>query len=410
MPRKVSLPEGFQPNSASLWEKNAQTKTIGCKYRLVTPLFGGGVEPRYADPVTTVRASEIKGHLRFWWRALRGWQAGEDLKKLLELEEQIWGGVTESKSASPVTLHVETLSKGRDEAPFEKVPGKSFPKNKADVAPGYVAFPLQPTKDDPTFYSVKLGVRFKLVLTYSEEYDEEVRAALWAWETFGGIGARTRRGFGAVVPESFKPSTLEDIQRKLKDLIKGNAWPEGVPHLRPDSLLYLYKGSWRHLAEAYKNFRQWRNERRNNKPGRSKWPEPDEIRRLTKTHSLGHEPHHSVHKFPRGQFGLPIIFHFKDSRDGDPPDATLKGQGIERLASPLGFKPLGGKGPVLVYVLEWNRKLLERYVLDTPQGNKPVDVDLTPEEARSIEPLEAVGGETDPVLAFIEWLKQGGNE
>ncbi len=209
-----------------------------------------------------------------------------------------------------------------------------------------------------------------------------------------------------MVPEGFKPPSEQGIREKLRDLLKGDGWPEGVPHLRPDSLFYLYPGSWRNLAEAYKNFRQWRNGAR----GRSKWPEPDEIRRITRKNSPGHEPRHPVNKFPRGQFGLPIIFHFKDKDKGDPPDTTLKGQAYERLASPLGFKPYGEKGPVLVYVLEGNRKLPEPYILDTPMGPKQVSVELTPEEAREIEPLKAVGGETDPLRAFIEWLKQGGRK
>ena len=43
-------------------------------YTLLTPLFGGGVEPREADPVSVVRATAVRGHLRFWWRAVRGWR------------------------------------------------------------------------------------------------------------------------------------------------------------------------------------------------------------------------------------------------------------------------------------------------------------------------------------------------
>ena len=31
-------------------------------YTLLTPLFGGGVEPREADPVSVVRATAVRGH------------------------------------------------------------------------------------------------------------------------------------------------------------------------------------------------------------------------------------------------------------------------------------------------------------------------------------------------------------
>ncbi len=408
--RKVNLPENLNSANPGLWQENKKGYIKEQReYKLVTPLFGGGAKTRYADEVTTIRPSEIKGQLRFWWRALRSWQAGSSVKKLLEIEEDIWGGVAETKEASKVKLRIEVLDAGKGANPFERVQGKSFPRNHPNIAPAYVAFPLQPTKQDPTIYPVQVGVRFKLSLLFPREFKEEVKAALWAWETFGGIGGRTRRGFGAVVPKDFSPPSVGEIRSRLSKLIKGNVWPEGVPHLQPDSL-YLFKGSWQKLVEAYKNFRQWRDEgRERNKPGRSKWPEPDEIRRLTKTHSPRHEPHHPVHKFPRGQFGLPIIFHFKDKKNGDPDDTTLKGENFERLASPLGFKPLGERGPVLVYVLEGNRRLPEPYVLDAGRHFE-VDVELTPDEARNIKPLMAAGAEPDPIKAFIKWLEQGGKQ
>ena len=38
---------------------------------VITPLFGGGAEPGVADLLAPVRASSIRGHLRFWWRACK---------------------------------------------------------------------------------------------------------------------------------------------------------------------------------------------------------------------------------------------------------------------------------------------------------------------------------------------------
>src|SRR6266480_7976607 len=60
------------------------------EYKLITPLFGGGVEKSEADPVTIIRGTEIRGQLRFWWRACR---AGNytNVKDLKEAEDKIWG-------------------------------------------------------------------------------------------------------------------------------------------------------------------------------------------------------------------------------------------------------------------------------------------------------------------------------
>ena len=39
---------------------------------LITPIFGGGVEPRVNDPSFPIRTTAIRGQLQFWWRATVG--------------------------------------------------------------------------------------------------------------------------------------------------------------------------------------------------------------------------------------------------------------------------------------------------------------------------------------------------
>ena len=61
------------------------------------------------------------------------------------------------------------------------------------------SFPLQPNRDElqmrePPIPDVWKDVHFTLTIVYPKAKSKEVEAALWAWETFGGIGARTRRG------------------------------------------------------------------------------------------------------------------------------------------------------------------------------------------------------------------------
>lgn len=394
-------------------------------YRLLTPLFGGGVEPRKADPVSAVRATEVRGQLRFWWRAVRGWQARGSLERLWALEAALFGSAGEG-GASPLVVEVETLEVGQDRHPFVDVPGRSFPQAQPEVAHPYLAFPLQRTRQDPNNYPVRVGVRFRLRLVFPKEVkvaqakgteplyldaEEELRAALWAWETFGGIGGRTRRGFGAHRPEGEREPNEQEIRERLGHYVQETEWPEGVPHLTPQSLLRVFPLSWRQVAEAYRAFRQMRREgRERNRPGRSFWPEPDAVRRLLGRHAAQHPPQHPVHKFPRGQFGLPIVFHFKDR--GEPPDSILKpaAEGMDRFASPLLIRPLGERS-TLVAVLEGPRVPPGGVVLDAggrvhPVREHPVRVDLTPEEARRIEPLR---GETDPIRAFVKYLEaQGG--
>src|SRR5262249_42449337 len=81
-------------------------------------------------------------------------------------------------------------------------------------------------------------------------------------------------------------------------------------------------------------------------PGRSYWPEPDAIRGALKVRSRDHEKRVTgVDAFPRASFGMPIVFHFKDDKQGDPPETTLVPRLNERdkpkgrLASPLILRP-----------------------------------------------------------------------
>jgi CRISPR-associated protein Cmr1 len=114
--------------------------------------------------------------------------------------------------------------------------------------------------------------------------------------------------------------------------------------------------AWNQVIELFQYFRQGRDLGRNpgqqsNRPGRSRWPEPETIRRVLinpvnpergwKHGRLDHIPNDA---FPRAEFGLPIVFHFQGN--GDPPETVLYPAAQahvvepERMASPLILKPL----------------------------------------------------------------------
>lgn len=385
-------PRRKEEKGALLRPNGARVLTWERTYTLITPLFGGGVEPREADPVSVVRATEVRGQLRFWWRALRGWQAKGSLEELRNLESALFGSAGEG-GASPLAVEVEVLERGED------VEVAQYGR----AVQWYLGFPL---RSEGGWAPVRKGVAFRLRLRFPERVKslnlaEELEAALWAWETFGGIGARTRRGFGALLREGASPPTEEEIREGLGRYAREEGWPYGVSHLTPQSLVRVVSLSWKELAERYQAFRQARPRGNSRSPGRSLWPEPDEIRRLTGRHAPTHPPRHPVRKFPRAHFGLPIIFHFKDR--GDPPDTTLKLPEAERRASPLLFRPLGKEQrPCVVAVLEGDRFPEEKLLLeDRNERTWEVDPRLTPEEAGQISPLR---GQVDPVRAFVESL------
>lgn len=69
---------------------NAVGRHYSYAIEVITPLFGGGVEPGVNDPITLVRPSTIRGHLRFWWRATRR-ERFDTVAGLRQREEKIWG-------------------------------------------------------------------------------------------------------------------------------------------------------------------------------------------------------------------------------------------------------------------------------------------------------------------------------
>lgn len=109
--------------------------------------------------------------------------------------------------------------------------------------------------------------------------------------------------------------------------------------------------AWDRVINRFRHFRQGEEFGRNrgqypNRPGRSRYSEPETIRRVTRQRLSRHDRLGNIpdDAFPRAEFGLPIVFHFQEQ--GDPPDTVLypdndtNGKKRERMASPLILKPL----------------------------------------------------------------------
>ena len=429
------------------------------EYELITPLFGGGVNPGEADPVTVIRGTAIRGQLRFWWRACRGGRANGDLVTLREIEGKLWGTAANKseqttqkdkaaqEDAQHVQISVDVTDSGTAIKPFTIVTNPNGRKRVAQntqpaTPPSYAAFPLQPKEEEIYQQALKLkevqsNIKFKLTISFPANQRLEVEAALWAWETFGGLGARTRRGFGALRCKSIKENDQKaqevvlpefnqvSVQKWLLDnaqkYVSNGTWPGAVPHLAKALIpgthfrLILFQNTepsfvWSRLIDRLKNFRQRRHApamQDVRHPGRSEWPEPSAIRHLTGQSHPNHRnpiPNPLINKFPRAAFGLPIIFHFKDQ--GDPTDTTLQSADHERLASPLILRPLAckdGKAVGLALILEGPRTPPGGLAL-LKKGNAtpyPATTMLTPGEAQKI-PL--LNGQTDVLKAFLNYL------
>ena len=83
---------GFEPTK-ELPESKGDWQKIRCE--LVTPIYGGGVQAAIPDISMPIRATAIRGQLRFWWRLLAQKKWHLSGKSLREAEFRLWGGIGE---------------------------------------------------------------------------------------------------------------------------------------------------------------------------------------------------------------------------------------------------------------------------------------------------------------------------
>jgi CRISPR-associated protein Cmr1 len=334
---------------------------------LATPMFGGGVAAGVPDTSLWIRETSIRGQLQFWWRATRGAACAPD--ELFAEHEKVWGS-TETASPVEICLREVKMSDPQPCAKYEPKDGDSDGRlqlrweqsfHGRDNPLPYALFPFQGELHDNRRTVKKPPARFVpggsfiLSVRNPARLDDEVDTAVWAWVNFGGIGARTRRGCGALFCKELAPDSVA----ALDGWFGKGAWTETTdehewPTLPPDFLVHAEPlqamDAWKKAIGVLRRFRQSEGFARNpgqngNRPGRSRYPEPEAIRQETGDRHHRHGPLPIPNDaFPRAELGLPIVFHFKDH--GEPEETVLQpargpgGEKRDRMASPLILKPL----------------------------------------------------------------------
>jgi CRISPR/Cas system CMR-associated protein Cmr1 (group 7 of RAMP superfamily) len=165
----------------------------------VTPLFLGGADNRTPE----LRPPPFRGMMRYWFRALAGGVVGDDgraLKTIREKEAEIFGGADEKHGQSAVWVRL------------------SEPKF---VPESYL---LLPHRDKPKFPAIPPGVTPTLTLTLKPGAEmQKLEMTVWSLLvelTLGGVGKRSRRGFGSLrVTEmgELPPGLNNDLQQQLEE-------------------------------------------------------------------------------------------------------------------------------------------------------------------------------------------------
>lgn len=444
MRRKPPEPAALRLKSVDEREIVRETRT----YRFLTFVMGGGVKVssdektkhvKERDERTPIRVASIRGQLRFWWRACNPSKC-KTLEELWEREAEIWGSSTKQ---SKVTIAVQRqLLRPRDHRVYQYVARTNKETEKTEYRVqiadkqfdlAYGSFSLQPSSEaqgatprvEPGVLQDYAAQEFSVELTYHPALQRDVQVALWAWETFGGLGARTRRGFGAI-EQIDGPTSMTDLRKRL-DLLLDHPVIAGVPSLAKARFAFAQTmqphavDAWTCCLKTLRRLRQGPDLGRNppqpgssSPAGRSRWPEPEQIRKHTEQRSGKHKRLSvQVERFPRAVFGLPIIFHFQggakrpDEFGKDPADSELKPANAERMASPLILRPIRDGAAFRACALVLTTTMPESIVLKTKSGTIPVEATLDSAQAAQIEPMKI--NQTvlrDPLARFLEEIKK----
>lgn len=165
-------------------------------YKIATPMFLGGGDQK-ADK-TQFRNASFKGALRFWWRALNwgaalkdaGNQQAAALSLLHEREGKLFGLASDGKNSkqSCVQIHSELR-------------GATVPKNNLPEHAYLLGIGLYRDKEGMRrdyLQGGNLAIRLTFKLNAKEEDIASVQQAAIALGLFGGLGSRSRRGFGSL--------------------------------------------------------------------------------------------------------------------------------------------------------------------------------------------------------------------
>ncbi|WP_158100401.1 type III-B CRISPR module RAMP protein Cmr1 [Streptomyces thermovulgaris] len=334
-----------------------------------TPVFNG-----HDDEGAGIRVPSLRGGMRYWFRALAGTVVGDDLRLLAALEHEVFGGTGHQ---SPVVLRIPDPPRTADRAEARFLGVKGGEHIQYLLGQGlYERTPSKrPAHEGLTRSFVAAETDFHLDLRFTPGTSEAAAslalASLWLLCTYGGIGARVRKGFGGLRITGVSGGTLPGDWTPDDLLTPGLAYYEGLDRLTADHGALARHRTWlaalkaapddlatrpdpwrgtrptypvlgQHTAAALRPRpatwptllitagKEWRHFRASEGPsetgGRIHTPEYRKVIRGNSDH------------FPLGALGLPITFY-----DGRNKDTVNVRNGAEHLrrASPVWLRTVG---------------------------------------------------------------------
>lgn len=249
-------------------------KKIDIKCKTITPMFSAGADGKSFE----LRPPTIKGLLRFWWRACYWGEHSEKIpaKIIEEKEGELFGTTVNNGLKSSFSIRIINVDPIRAlDSPFPKhnimvtSRGKQFPVNILE----YLAYgTLEYQRGAGNVFIreyLPVGHHFQVRLIYPDDFNiKEVVKSFYCLSIFGGLGAKSRNGFGRFEvtnpDEVFTPYGLKYPipEKEFFEKIKQNtilppysAFSNGIKIFNVKKLFPAWDGCLAELGKIYRSSR-----------------------------------------------------------------------------------------------------------------------------------------------------------
>lgn len=325
------------------------------KFDLLTMLFSAGADPKHR---AEIRAPEIRGALRWWFRVLGGFKG--DSRAVSDQEVDIFGGIVGDKPVkSRLAVRVTEVNVTQSCGDANRLgAGQNTPL-------GYLLFPLRSNDkkgvDASRCYfqpnDPKRGAAFTLSLVWrgDEESYRGIEALMSIFGRLGSLGFRSRRCMGALAFHGTAPMPVQEALAYFSHaedaiLVKrlAKVWGEGSGYgmFSPTSADDCVKG----LAKWLKAWRSYG-------PSSQRNPFLDGFRFASIDHDIGLGQGRG-REAVRPAIGLPIVQQYSMSKKRN--EWVPHTSDNERFASPVLLRPYRGEDGrwdalvVFVEARRWN--------------------------------------------------------
>lgn len=215
-----------------------QTKTsiITATYRIVTPMFCAGADQNSAE----LRLPSFKGALRFWWRTLM-WGKVTDHSELRNREAELFGASDSKVGRSKLSLRI-TERRLLDAVEVSHQVKHIFEDGRL-LGAHYLGYGVMEASNSPKGTNAgqlkrgmtpggKFTVKCRLAPLATQQQIDQIRRAMVLLGTVGGLGSKSRKGFGSLtitqlLLDGDETELSSDAAERLRSAVVG--FPETLP-------------------------------------------------------------------------------------------------------------------------------------------------------------------------------------